>query len=196
MGSVKTAIFGGNTRTSFKVLDVGGNDGSVAREKYPDAEIEVIDKIHGWDIMEHGLPEGPYSVILANHILEHLPDPDFFLEECKKIMCSSTILEIGMPNLNSWYNRIFFLLGYLPQSYEISYRKIYGRLIKDGTGPGGHIRVMNIPSTIALLKDHGFKIISVKGEASNRKGLIGLFDKFMTLLNINFSSAFRIQCII
>lgn len=180
----------------FKVLDIGGNDGLVARKLYPDAEIEILDLKYGWDVMKQGLPHGEWDIILANHFMEHIDDPDFFLDMCKDIMSHFATLEIAMPNLNSWYNRIFFFLNYLPQSYEISYRKIYGRFIKDGTAPGGHIRVMNIPSTIQLLKEHGFKIISVQGEASNRTGLIGLLDKLMTKLNINFSSAFRIKCTI
>ena len=194
--SAKTATYGSSIPPSFRVLDVGGNDGLVARGMYPYAEIEILDLNHGWDVMKHGLPNGEWDVILANHFMEHISDPDLFLDMCKEVMKPFTVLEIGMPNLNSWYNRIFFSLGYLPQSYEISYRKIYGRFIKDWTMPGGHIRVMNIPSTIQLLKDHGFKIISVKGEASNRTGLIGLLDKIITKLNINFSSAYRIKCTI
>lgn len=180
----------------LKVLDVGGNDGKVAKEKYPNSDVVVLDLKYGWNVLDHGIPNEPWDVILANHFMEHIDDPDRFLEMCKKVMTNDTVLEIGMPNLNSWYNRIFFLFGYLPQSYEISYKKIYGRFINDGTGPGGHIRVMNTPSTIQLLKDHGFKILSVKGEPSNRNGLIGLLDKLITKLNLNMASAFRIKCTI
>ena len=48
--------------------------------------------------------------------------------------------------------------------------------------------------TIELLKDHGFKILSVKAEVSNRKGILGLIDRLITSLNINFASAFRVRC--
>jgi len=181
----------------FNVLDVGGNDGNVAQEKYPNSEITILDKKHGWDVTQRDLPMFPeWDVILCNHFIEHIEDPDSFLEKCKLVMTKKTILDIGMPNLSSWYNRIFFLFGYLPQSYEISYRKIYGRFIKDKTEPGGHIRVMNVPSTILLLKEHGFKILSVEGEYSNRAGFISYFDRFITNLNLNLASAFRIKCTI
>jgi len=194
MESAKTATSGGNIPASFRVLDVGGNDGLVAREKYPDAEIEVIDLKHGWDIEVFGIPSGPWNVILANHFLEHYRDPDQFLEMCKKAMTKNTVLEIAMPNMSSWYNRIFFLFGFLPQSYEISYRKIYGRAIKDGTGPGGHIRLMNIPSTIELLKDHGLTIKDVSVEVSNRTGFVSYLDHLITILNPKLASAFRVKC--
>ena len=194
MESAKTVTSGKNTPRSFKVLDVGGNDGARCRSHFPDAEIEVIDIKNGWDVMTYGIPYGPWDVIFANHFIEHITDPDYFLEECRKAMKHDTILEIGTPNLNSWYNRIFFLYGYLPQSYEISYRKIYGRAIEDGTKPGGHVRVMNIPSLINLLKDHKFIIVEVEGEASNRTGFIGFIDKFITKLNPNLASAIRIKC--
>lgn len=196
MESVKTVTSGKNTQKSFKVLDVGGNDGKVAKLHYPDCDIRTIDIKSGWDVMQYGLPYGPWDYIFANHFIEHIDDPDYFLEECRKVMKYDTILDIGMPNLSSWYNRFFFFMGYLPQSYEISYKKIYGRFIDDGSEPGGHIRVMNIPSTIALLEDHGFMIVEVTGEASNRTGIIGLIDRFITSLNPNFASAFRVKCTI
>lgn len=168
----------------------------VAGKLYPKYEIHVLDKKLGWDVMKKGIPSGNWDVILANHVLEHLDDPDKFLDQVWLKMNSDTIFDIGMPNLNSWYNRIFFLFGYLPQSYEISYKNIYGRFIEDGCSPGGHIRVMNIPSTIQLLKDHGFHNIFVKGEASNRSGFVGWVDKLITKLNPNLASAFRIKCTI
>lgn len=196
MGFVKTVTSGKNTQKYFKVLDVGGNDGLVCKSHYPDSDVTIVDIKNGWDVMTYGLPYGPWDFIFANHFMEHITDPDFFLDECRRVMKHDTILDIGMPNLNSWYNRIFFLLGYLPQSYEISYKKIYGRFIKDSSEPGGHVRVMNIPSTIDLLKDHGFMIIEVTGEPSNRTGIIGLIDKFITSINPEFASAFRVKCTI
>ena len=196
MESAKTATSGKSIQKSFKILDVGGFDGKRCRDHYPDDEIEVVDIKNGWDVMTYGLPYGPWKVIFANHFIEHVTDPDYFLDECRRVMTKDTILEIGTPNLNSWYNRIFFLFGYLPQSYEISYKKIYGRAIKDGTSPGGHVRVMNIPSLLHLLHDHKFSVVSVEGETSNRTGLISLLDKLITSFNPNLSSAFRIKCTI
>src|SRR3990167_8865318 len=127
--SAKTVISGNNILTysmdfrKLKVLDVGGKDGVRAREEfYPGADITTIDLINGWDVMKLGVPDGDWDVILANHFIEHVNDPDFFLDSCKMVMKKNTILNIGTPNLTAWFNRVFFMLGYVPHSMELSKR--------------------------------------------------------------------------
>lgn len=183
----------------LKILDVGGNDGLRARKQFPNAEIEVIDKKHGWDVMQYGLPAGPWDVIFANHIIEHLENPDFFLEECKRQMKHDTILEIGTPNLTAWFNRFFFLLGYVPHSMELSKEFNVGKPLNWNDEPlGGHIFIYTIPALLQLLKHHGFKVKSVEGECSTFPAslLVLTLDKLLTRVNPNLASAFRIKCTI
>ena len=181
----------------LKVLDIGGNDGKRAYEFYAASEVTCLDIKTGWDVMKKRLPKGDWDILLANHFIEHIDDPDFFLEECRKVMSKDTILDIGTPNLNSWYNRLFFFAGYLPNSYEISYRKGYGKPFDwNKHEVGGHIRVMNVPSLKEMLEDHGFKIISVEGEHSTFPCSIWIkaLDRFLTFLSPNLASAFRVKC--
>lgn len=182
----------------YHILDVGGGDGSFARLKYPDAKMRVtLDLKTGYDVMKMGLPEGPWDVILMNHFIEHVLDPDYLLDLCKKAMDEFTILEIGIPNLCAWFNRIFFLFGYLPHSYELSYRYNLGKPFDwNNEELGGHIRVFNLPSMLQLLKNHGFEIIEVRGEASlfPTNFLVRGIDKFLTWLNPNLASSVRIIC--
>ena len=186
------------TIRNLKVLDVGGGDGKRASlEFYPDSEVKVLDIKTGWDVMEYGLPQGDWDVILANHFIEHIDDPDYFLEECRKVMTHKTVLDIGTPNLNAWFNRLFFLFGYLPHSYEISYKKSYGKPFDwNKEEVGGHIRVMNVPSLIQLLKDHKFDVFSIEGEHSTFPCHFSVkyLDIFLTKLSPNLASAFRIKC--
>lgn len=184
--------------SSFSVLDVGGNDGKRAKEEfYPDSKVKVLDLKSGWDVMKHGLPFGKWDVILANHSIEHFSDPDYFLEQCRAVMGSDTILDIGTPNLCAWFNRILFFFGYVPHSVELSKVVNVGKPFGWGREPlGGHIYVYTIPALLELLRFHGFKIVSVRAEASTYPCniFIRFLDKLLTKLNPNLSSAFRVKC--
>ena len=182
-----------------KVLDVGGKDGFRARnEFYPGSEVTVVDLENGWDVMEDGLPRGDWDVILANHFIEHISNPDIFLEECRNIMGPNTILNIGTPNLAAWFNRILFLFGYVPHSMELSTKYNVGKAFNwNEEGLGGHIYVYTVQALCELLKHHGFKIISILGERSTYP-----CNKFIRGIDIilskraSFSSSFRVKCII
>jgi len=182
----------------MNVLDVGGNDGKRAREEfYPGSEVMVVDLKNGWNVMKMGLPYGDWDVILANHFIEHIEDPDFFLEECKKHMKKHTVLDIGTPNLTAWFNRILFLFGYVPHSVELSKIHNVGKAFNwNSEELGGHIYVYTIPALFQLLRFHGFKVISVSGEPSTYhcNGLVSALDRWLTKINPNFASAFRIKC--
>lgn len=181
----------------IKVLDVGGNDGKRVRESFPLAHITGIDKKSGWDVDQQGLPRGDWDHIFANHVIEHLHYPDFFLDECKRVMNKDTVLEIGTPNLAAWFNRILFLFGYTPHSVELSTQYNVGKPFNwNNEILGGHIYVYTVPALIQLLKHHGFKILSVVGEASTypTNGVVKAIDKGLTLLSPTFASAFRVKC--
>lgn len=205
MESVKTVTSGENIKTFsggtnlYKVLDVGGNDGKVAKEKYEGCDISTIDLKTGWDVMESGLPDGEWDFILANHFIEHVSDPDFFLDECRRVSSKrmDTILDIGTPNLAAWFNRILFLFGYVPHSVELSKRHNVGKAFGwNKEELGGHIYVYTVPALIQLLKKHGFYILSVEGEASTYpcNPIIRFIDKILTRISPNLASAVRIKC--
>lgn len=186
-----------SSRQIKRVLDVGCGGSTIVSSFYPSHKVTKIDKKTGWDVLKEGLPRGKWDVIFANHIIEHLDDPDLFLRYCKRVMGKNTVLDIGTPNLCAWFNRILFLFGYLPHSYEVSYDKGYGRAFDwNNEVMGGHIRVFNVPSLVQMLKDHGFKILSVKGEESLYKtnAVIRYIDKFLTWLSPTLASSFRVKC--
>ena len=183
----------------LKVLDVGGGSKNRAKyEFYPEADITTIDLQSGWDVMTKGLPDGPWDIILANHFIEHISNPDYFLDECKRVMNHhDTILEIATPNLAAWYNRILFLAGYVPNHVELSNRFNVGKPFKWGDVPlGGHKYVYTIPALCELLMKHGFTSIQWTGECSTYtcNFIIRTIDKILTKLNPNLASAIRIKC--
>ena len=178
------------------ILDVGGNDGVRSRLAYPNDKITVIDKKYGWDIKDRGLPYGDWDIILVNHLIEHLDDPDQFLRDVKKVMTKNTILEISTPNLCAWFNRVLFLFGWLPHSYEVSYEHNVGKCFGwNNERVGGHLRVFSVRALIELLGKHGFKILDVRGEPSTYPchAVIKTIDKVLSRW-APFASAFRVRC--
>ena len=143
------------------------------------------------------LLKGEWDVVFVNHLIEHLIDPDDLLEKCREVMNKETVLEISTPNLVAWFNRIFFLVGYLPHSYEVSYKHMVGRAFNwNREVVGGHVRIFSPLALIQLLRKHGFRILSVKGDCStfNCNIFIRLLDELLTK-NPNLASAFRIRCV-
>lgn len=181
----------------MRVMDVGGNTGERARKAYPNAEVVIVDKKRGWDVRYDGLPEGKtWDIILANHLIEHLDDVDYFLRECKSHMKEGTILEISTPNLCAWFNRVLFLFGWLPHSYEVSYEYNVGKCFGwNNERIGGHLRVFSVKALVELLKKHGFKIIDVRGEPSTYPchAVIKTIDKVLSRW-ASLASAFRVRC--
>ena len=183
--------------STISVLDIGGGNGKRSEELYPYTKVRVVDKKHRWDIEKKGLPKGKWDVILCNHVIEHLVDPDFLLTECYRVMGKDTILDIGTPNLTAWFNRVLFLFGYVPHSMELSTRFNVGKPFDWGKEPlGGHIRIFTVCALVDLLKKYKFKVLSVVGEPSYFPCNIAIrtVDRVLTRLNPSFASMFRIKC--
>lgn len=181
----------------MKILDIGsGTDKRVYQFYSKKNSVTHLDKKLGFDIEKDSLPEDSWNIIFCNHIIEHLENVDMFLMGCKRIMNKNTVLEIATPNLCAWFNRLVFLFGYLPHSYELSRIINVGKISSwSGEPLGGHVRVFSLRSMLELLDFYGFEVISVVGERStyNCNFLLKWIDGLMTL-NPNLASAFRIKC--
>lgn len=151
-------------RRRLRVLDVGAVTDTNVRRHYPYAQVTMIDVQTGWDVMSKGLPQGTWDVIFASHIIEHLTNPDYFLDECRRTMSWTSRLHIKTPNLAAWFNRIALLLGYLPHFCEVSTRHDLGKLRWGPEQvPGGHLKIFTPGALVQLLEVSGFRVERVVG---------------------------------
>lgn len=169
-----------------KILDAGCGDGAIlANLKKLCSSIEM----YGVDIPEKGcriaaerdittkLADLNYEIpfkddffdfIIAHEVIEHLIDPDKFLEECNRVLKKEGYLIITTPNLTAWYHRIFFLFGLPPLFLELSTRNrklgigVLKHIIKNKQ-PVGHIRVFTPAALNDLVRLYGFKVEKIKG---------------------------------
>lgn len=107
-----------------------------------------------------------FDFVIAHEVIEHLVDPDKFLEESHRVLKKGGYLIITTPNLAAWYHRILFLFGYYPLFLEMSTRDrsvgigILKQIVKNKQ-PVGHIRVFTLPTLKDLVNKYGFKVEKV-----------------------------------
>ena len=82
------------------------------------------------DVDEENLPfnDNYFDVVTALEVIEHLFDPDHFLEEVYRVLKPNCIFVLSTPNLASIHNRIALLLGYQPFPMGVSARMNIGRI--------------------------------------------------------------------
>jgi SAM-dependent methyltransferase len=131
--------------------------------------------------------DGFFDLIFAGEIIEHLINPDTFLEEVNRILSSDGILILTTPNLAAWYNRFLLLLGYQPFWTDASRKYPYVGKIKKFEGDGQHLRLGTYRSIKELLNLHGFQIKFEKGTFAENLELISVF-RFIEKISWTFPS--------
>ena len=193
-----------------RILDVGCGDGNFsvllkevckAKEVYG---IEISEKgaemarkngvkCYQLDVDEEDFPfeDNYFNAVTALELIEHLFDPDHFLEEVYRVLKPEGIFVLSTPNLASIHNRIALLFRYQPFPIGVSARMNIGRVYEPDSEHAqslDHVRVMTLRSLKELLKIHKFEILEVKGscamlpEDMRFRRTIKAVDKFFTML--------------
>ena len=123
------------------------------------------------DVDEENLPfnDNYFDVVTALEVIEHLFDPDHFLEEVYRVLKPNGIFILSTPNLAAIHNRIALLFGYQPFPMGVSARMNIGRIYEPDSEHAqslDHDRVFTLRSLKELLKIHKFKILEVKGSCA------------------------------
>lgn len=68
---------------------------------------------HCGDLLTQDLPEGGYSVVYLDQVLEHLKNPSAILARIDRLLAPGGVLYLGLPNVGGWSNRYKTLIGRL-----------------------------------------------------------------------------------
>ncbi len=186
-----------------KVLDLGcgtGEMGAVIKDKFG-ARVYGIDinSIAVEKARKNGLlaknadieTKWPYEnnffdSVVSTQMIEHLVNPDLFLQESKRVLNKKGLLIITTPNLAAWFNRIILMFGYQPFFTEVStIDKTLGlsftRNLTPIRKPLGHLRCFTLKALKEILEMHGFELVKIKGSPVNYfPWYVSIFDRFFS----------------
>lgn len=165
-----------------KILDCGCSSGAFTLKV---AEIIGTRETHGIDIAKEGVVEAKargieaqqgdlneklpfedesFSVVLANHVIEHLSNTDVFVKEICRVLKSGGYAIIATSNLAAYYNILYLLLGKQPYVAMVSDEILAGSWmplkrcsVSENRGPAHH-RVFTLEALKELLEYNGFRV--------------------------------------
>lgn len=120
------------------------------------------------------------DLAFAGEVLEHLLEPLRFLDEIHKVLADDGTLILTTPNLASWYNRLFLLMGQSPPAYSPIEGRRYGvpRWLRTRESPR-HVTLFTRKGVEEVLAESGFRVISVTGFS----GYFGFMERLRKLLS-------------
>ena len=134
------------------------------------------------DVSSEALPfaDSSFDFVYASEVIEHLYNPDFAIDEFKRVLRPRGKILLSTPNMGAWYNRLLLLLGIQPVSTEVSTMRILGRRTKSlgqGNRPVGHIRIFTRRALLDFLELHQLKPIELQGYGLEMLGKLSSIDK-------------------
>lgn len=164
----------GNGDTSFYIKNIykcayamGIENNKNAYEK----SSKILDRVINVDLDNiknlPGLVDIQFNCILFLDILEHLKDPQFLLNESRKILKRDGTIIISIPNIRH-YSILYDLIVKNDWVYQ-----------ETGILDKTHMRFFTLNSMKRMIKDSGYKIIDYKSNKSHNK-------KFQIINNIFF----------
>lgn len=112
-----------------------------------------------------------FDVVFCGEVLEHVINPDHLLREIGRVLTPQGVCALTTPNLASWFNRVFLLLGWQPNATSVSLEyPLKGRpsfFAGSGDEALSHLRVYTYRALAELLHVHGFQILKATGLRMN-----------------------------
>lgn len=151
---------GDRRRLTYQILDRTGTTVKafgldLEHKKENRIEVRYCDLDDG---LSQPFPFSPgFDVVIASQLIEHLRNTDNLIKEMYKVLKSGGYAVVSTPNLASWHNTLYLLLGKQPDVATVS-DELYPWKEKPG-----HARVFTATELIKLLEFHGFIVEKIIG---------------------------------
>jgi glycosyltransferase involved in cell wall biosynthesis len=146
-----------------RVLDLGCSGGLLSERVralgHSVTGVDVVELPNVRDRVDHfirgdldkGLPleveaDGPFDVVLAADVLEHVRTPELVLDQCRAVLAPRGVLVASVPNFGHWYARGRTALGL----FDYDQRGIFDR---------GHVRFFTRRGLLRRLRAAGFELV-------------------------------------
>lgn len=118
------------------------------------AKKECPERFFVQDLSTGLLPDGlrgiTFDTIISTEVIEHLYDPEGFIDFCRKLLPLNGELIISTPYHGYWKNLLLAILGKWDSHHDPNWH-------------GGHIKFWSKKTLSKLLTDKGFKVTGFKG---------------------------------
>ena len=81
---------------------------------------DKLEKVH--TLFEHFSTENKFDCIIADHVLEHVADPQLILRQMRNWLAPGGTIIVGVPNANSLHRLAAVKMGILNSQYELNER--------------------------------------------------------------------------
>ena len=102
-------------------------------------------------------PDGAFDVVVALEVIEHLLEPDAFLDEVVRVLTPKGSVILSTPRLDSLLVVMSLLAGWQPPGVEASSRHRYGSPIGEQR-PSGHVHLFTRRALREALAAHGLRV--------------------------------------
>jgi 2-polyprenyl-3-methyl-5-hydroxy-6-metoxy-1,4-benzoquinol methylase len=102
------------------------------------------------DLTYYEIEKSKYDVILFMHVLEHLVNPHELLKRFKNLLKQDGKIIICLPNISNWNSRVSIIKG------NFNYTE-------SGLMDKTHLRFFNYNTSIEMIEDTGYKVVSYHG---------------------------------
>ncbi len=128
----------------------------------------------------------PYSLIHMSHVLEHIPNPNTWMQHAMKLLHPEGILVINVPNKMSFSRRLkhwYYKLGLIKQ---------YSSSWKDPARTPDHLYEPTIKSFLQLIRQNNFRVLdyftySRKDIVSDSNPFARFYHRFLKIgTNLSF----------
>ena len=130
-----------------------------------------------------------FDIITANQIIEHLYDTDNFFREIHRVLKKGGEAIISSPNLCSWHNVFFMLLGMQPPGMQLV--GVQAGNFLEGLETHGHIKLFSPRAIKNISRLYGFTI--EKTHANGYYPFWGILARFFALLDKNHAVFFILK---
>jgi SAM-dependent methyltransferase len=163
--------------------NVSGLDVSVKMAEFVERNVGVKVHIQQFEAFDTG---SKFSLIHMSHVLEHVPDPNLWLQHARKLLTPNGILVINVPNKSGIGNRMQHLF------YKTGFKEQFQNGWKDPSRTPDHLFEPTLDSMKYLLKKNNFEILEAYTYSRRdpvSKGSI--FSKFLNrIMKIGSNLAF------
>ncbi|NOX71220.1 MAG: class I SAM-dependent methyltransferase [Candidatus Micrarchaeota archaeon] len=175
-----TEIIGKSISARMFGVEISADAAKKAKEKGINVKL--------FDITKGKLPfeSDFFDMVFCGDVIEHVYDTEKLLENILDVLRPGGTLILSVPNIASWYNRGFLLIGWLPTWVESASKLYTGNpFMKNSVG---HIRAFTEKSLSSLLDIIGFENIVVKGSPILGNGMYSSrYEKIWNIVDSAFA---------